>query len=166
MTVNWKTLLRSSWPLLETNIDILKNKPMKPQVLAVDFDGTVVTHEFPYVGKEIGAEQVLKKLLTNGHKIVLNTMRGHSTLSPYPNNLSNSVLDDAKNWFKERNIPLYGVNEHPTQKNWTSSPKVYANQYIDDAAVGIPLIHDKSVCNRPFVDWVKTEALLQDLGLL
>lgn len=30
-------------------------------IIAVDFDGTCVTHEFPYVGKEIGAAEVLKE---------------------------------------------------------------------------------------------------------
>lgn len=29
---------------------------------AVDFDGTVVTHNYPEVGKNVGAEIVLKKL--------------------------------------------------------------------------------------------------------
>ena len=29
---------------------------------AVDFDGTVVTHNYPKVGKNVGAEIVLKKL--------------------------------------------------------------------------------------------------------
>ena len=30
-------------------------------IIAVDFDGTCVTHEFPRVGAEIGAAEVLKK---------------------------------------------------------------------------------------------------------
>lgn len=29
---------------------------------AVDFDGTVVTHNYPEVGKNVGAQIVLKKL--------------------------------------------------------------------------------------------------------
>lgn len=44
-------------------------------IIAVDFDGTCVTHEFPYVGKEIGAAEVLKELTDKGHKIILFTMR-------------------------------------------------------------------------------------------
>ena len=31
--------------------------------ICVDFDGTCVTHEFPKVGKDIGAVPVLKKLV-------------------------------------------------------------------------------------------------------
>ena len=46
-------------------------------IIAVDFDGTCVTHDFPKVGKNIGAEIVLKKFTDKGHKIILYTMRSH-----------------------------------------------------------------------------------------
>lgn len=46
-------------------------------IIAVDFDGTCVTHEFPRVGAEIGAAEVLKELTDKGHKIILFTMRSH-----------------------------------------------------------------------------------------
>lgn len=36
-------------------------------IIAVDFDGTCVTHEFPRVGEEIGAAEVLKELTDKGH---------------------------------------------------------------------------------------------------
>lgn len=99
-------------------------------IIAVDFDGTCVTHEYPRVGREIGASYVLKELVKNGHRLVLNTMRG-----------GGEVLDAAVGWFASRGIPLYGVNETPSQKSWTGSPKVYAQIYIDDAALGCPLVH-------------------------
>ena len=88
-------------------------------VIAVDFDGTCVTHEYPHVGMDIGAEPVLRELAGMGYRLVLYTMR------------SGSLLKDAKNWFAERKIPLYAINENPEQKSWTSSPKVYADFYID-----------------------------------
>ena len=116
--------------------------------IAIDFDGTCVTHEFPYVGKDIGAVPVLKKLVENKHKLILHTMRGKDTIEP------------AENWFKENNIPLYGVNYNPTQWRWTNSKKVFAQLYIDDAALGVPLKTDTSLSNRPFVDWKKVEELL------
>ena len=53
--------------------------------------------------------------------------------------ISNDTLQDAIDWFKENGIPLWGINENPNQKEWTSSPKIYANIYIDDTALGIPL---------------------------
>lgn len=126
-------------------------------IVAVDFDGTCVTHEFPRVGEEIGAAEVLKELTDKGHKIILFTMRSHPneinqnrTLDE--NIINNDVLQDAIDWFKKHDIPLFGVNENPTQKDWTSSPKPYAHIYIDDAALGVPLKHD-SLSDRPYVDW-------------
>jgi hypothetical protein len=44
-------------------------------IIGIDFDGTVVTHDFPKIGKDIGAVPVLRKLVDNGHKLILFTMR-------------------------------------------------------------------------------------------
>lgn len=126
-------------------------------IIAVDFDGTCVTHEFPYVGKEIGAAEVLKELTDKGHKIILFTMRSHpneinQNRTIDGNIINNDTLQDAIDWFKKHDIPLFGVNENPTQKDWSSSPKPYAHIYIDDAALGVPLKHD-FLSDRPYVDW-------------
>lgn len=114
---------------------------MKNLIICVDFDGTCVTHEYPNIGKEIGATEVLKQLTDKGHKLILFTMR------------SGKELQDSINWFKERDIPLFGINENPEQHTWTSSPKPYAHFYIDDAALGCPITFNKTISNRPFVDW-------------
>jgi hypothetical protein len=77
------------------------------------------------------------------------------------------TLQDAVNWFKQNNIPLWGINENPeqTQSGWTNSNKQYAQLYIDDAALGCPLIYDWGV-QRPFVDWIKVEKMLKEKGIL
>ena len=50
-------------------------------IIAVDFDGTVVTHDYPNVGRDVkGAKEVLGKLLHYGHKIILYTMRSNMEL--------------------------------------------------------------------------------------
>lgn len=110
-------------------------------IIAIDFDGTCVTHEYPEIGRDLGATTTLKTLVDNGHKLILLTMR------------SGKTLEDAKHWFEERGIILYGVNENPSQKRWTESPKVYANLYIDDANLGTPLIKNSIASDRPYVDW-------------
>ena len=74
---------------------------MRQHIILLDFDGTCVTHEFPLVGKSIGAEIVLNKLQENGHKFILFTMRSDRVGELY--------LTDAVNWFKEKNIELYGI---------------------------------------------------------
>lgn len=120
---------------------------MSKLIIAVDFDGTCVTHEYPKVGRHIGANRVLKRITDEGGKLILWTMR------------SGKHLQDAVDWFAERDIPLFGIQENPEQKSWTESPKAYAKLYIDDAALGCPLIQGLNG-ERPFVDWNAVEALL------
>ena len=49
-------------------------------IIAVDFDGTVVTHAYPYVGEDAGAVPVLRELVDNGCKLILYTMRSDKLL--------------------------------------------------------------------------------------
>jgi hypothetical protein len=123
----------------------------KPMIIAVDFDGTCVEHEYPKVGADVpGAVQVLRRLRANGHKLILWTMRSDSD--------EHTPLTDAVNWFKSHSIELFGVNNNPTQHGWTQSPKAYAQIYIDDAALGCPLRQSPKMGNRPIVDWEKVAA--------
>ncbi len=138
-------------------------------IIAVDFDGTCVTHEFPKVGKDIGAAEILRKLVKNGHKIILNTMRGDEkkvfTLENGNTWYCNPLID-AVSWFRENDIPLYGINENPSQKRWTTSPKVFAHLYIDDMALGCPLINNLQYSIRPYVDWRCVEKYLKQNDII
>jgi hypothetical protein len=135
--------------------------------ICIDFDGTCVTHEYPKVGKDIGAVPVLKELVRNGNRLILFTMRSFEYgISPITNDVQNGGLNDAINWFINNDIPLYGVNVNPTQNKWTASPKAYAQLYIDDAGIGCPLIWDDTISDRPFIDWKKTRKLLKNLSIL
>ena len=107
--------------------------------VAVDFDGTCVTHEYPDVGIDIGAVPWLQQATDMGAQLILYTMRDVE------------ALDDAVEWAKENNVTFWAINENPTQHTWTASPKVYAHRYIDDAALGTPLVFPKM--ERPYVDW-------------
>ena len=122
-------------------------------IIAVDFDGTCVTHEYPEVGKDVGAVETLHELVAKGHKIMLWTMR------------SGKELDDAVEWFEQNDIPLWGINENTTQ-NWSTSHKQYAHLYIDDTALGCPLRHDSWMCKSPYVDWVKVRQYLISNGII
>ncbi len=137
-------------------------------VIGIDFDGTCVTHEFPSIGQSIGAERVLRRLIDAGHQLVLFTMRSDSknvkSNSPDIVGIEGDYLTAAVEWFRERKIPLYGINENPTQKLWTESPKAHCDLYIDDAGLGIPLI--KPAGGLPFVWWEKVEIMLETIGVL
>jgi hypothetical protein len=133
-------------------------------IIILDFDGTCVTHEFPDIGKDIGAVPVLKKLIAKGHKLVLFTMRSnvYNPKSNDPDILDelDNYLDHAINWFIKHDIPLYGIQTNPTQYSWTTSPKAYGHLIIDDTALGCPLKTDLSISPRPFIDWQRVEEML------
>lgn len=126
----------------------------KNSYICVDFDGTCTTHDFPRIGKDIGAIPVLKRLVSEGHKLIIFTMRSGDTLT------------DAEKWFEKNGLPVYGSNVNPTQKSWTKSPKAYGHLYIDDAALGAPLKFDEKLSDRPFVDWTIVEKQLETTGYL
>lgn len=140
-------------------------------IIAIDFDGTCVTHDFPRIGKDIGAAKTLRDLTEHGHKLILFTMRSDrpalgETGDPNIKDESGLFLTEALQWFETNKIPLWGINTNPDQKNWTSSPKAYAELYIDDAALGCPLLKLGHYSDRPFVDWLKVRLELIRKGLL
>lgn len=120
----------------------------------IDADGTCFTHDYPLIGKDIGAQKVLKKLTDNGHQLILFTMR------------SGKELKDVIKWFKKNNIPLYGIQTNPTQSAWTNSPKSLADLMIDDSSLGCPLKYNRAISFRPFVDWEIVEKMLVQIGYL
>ena len=124
-------------------------------IIAVDFDGTCVKHEYPLVGPDVPrCVNVLRDLVAQQHALVLFTMR------------HGKPLEDAQAWFAKHEIPLFGVNVNPDQKRWTQSPKAYAHLYIDDAALGCPLVHDSTGKDRPYVDWDEVFDELMRKGIL
>lgn len=124
------------------NVDIL-----------VDADGTIFTHEYPRVGRDIGAVPVLKDLVKNGHRLIIFTMR------------DGKELQDVVDWYKKHEIPVFGIQTNPEQKRWTSSPKAYGQYIIDDICAFAPLKTERSG-DRLFIDWVKMREELVDVGLL
>ena len=131
-------------------------------IIGLDFDGTCVTHDYPLIGKDIGAVPILKKLVDKKHRLMLWTMRGNK-----PNNGRNT-LAEAVDWFKTNEIYLWGINENPEQQasGWSNSHKQYAELYLDDAAIFAPLKLDLSLSSRPFIDWEILEKELIRLGIL
>ena len=126
---------------------------IRKAIIALDFDGTVVTHAYPEVGEDIGAVAVLKELVAQEDKLILWTMR------------SGTLLEDAVAWFKKHDIPLWGINENPSQKEWTESPKLHADLLIDDCALGCPTCFLDGE-RRPAADWRRIREMLVRMGYL
>lgn len=152
-------------------MDGLKNNTMikeGPLTIVIDFDGTCVTQDFPNVGKSIGAEYVLRRLIDHGHRLILFTMRS-DIKDPKSNDpkivaKGGNYLSDALEWFRKEEIPLYGIQTNPDQRYWTTSPKAYGDIIIDDAALGCPLTINKMLSPNPFVDWFIVNKYFEDIG--
>lgn len=114
-------------------------------IIGIDFDGTCVTDLYPYVGNNIGAASVLRKL-ADKNLLILYTVR------------DGKYLQDAVDWFRYNHIDLYSVNYNPEPVS--SSPKVYCDYYIDDRNIGTPLT------DKGYVDWNKMLVLLRQKNLL
>lgn len=118
-------------------------------IIAVDFDGTIVEHEFPEIGEAVpGAFRWMKDFQASGAKLILWTMRSDGEADDL-------FLSHAVEFCRTNGIEFWGVNRNPEQDDWTTSPKAYAHLYIDDAAHGCPLRVNPRVGGRPFVDWDK-----------
>jgi hypothetical protein len=136
----------------ELFIEMLSDADLSRFTFCVDFDGTCVTHDFPEVGSDVPhAVQVLKALANSGAKLIVWTIRCDSPKSKNGDCDNSFYLSAAKEWFAKHNIPLYSANLNPTQAEWSTSPKAYCDFYIDDAAIGTPLIYGQH--SRAFVDW-------------
>lgn len=97
--------------------------------IAIDFDGTVVEHCYPEIGREIPfATETLRMLIKDGHKLILWSVR------------EDRLLDEAVNWCKERGVEFYAVNkDYPEEKveyNNHFSRKLKVDLFIDDRNIG------------------------------
>lgn len=128
----------------------------KKYVIAIDFDGTIVTDEFPEIGKDAGAIEVMLKLQEAGHKLILFTMRA------FESDVNDDHISSAIEYCESRGINFYGINNNPAQTSWNESPKVYADIYIDDRGILIPTLKDKN--NNPYVNWGILNAYFEDNG--
>lgn len=113
--------------------------------IAIDFDGTIVDHEYPKIGRAVpGAFEWMKKFKDTEARLILWTMRSDGSED-------GDTLTAAIEFCRDRGIEFDFVNENP--QKWTSSSKVYAHVYIDDTAFGCPLTKNPIMAKKPYVDW-------------
>ena len=99
-------------------------------IIAVDFDGTIVKHKYPSIGKEIPyAIKTLKLFQEKGHKLILWTYR------------SGKELDKAVHFCEKRGLIFHAINNNFEGEEFDNSysRKILADIYIDDRnLLGIP----------------------------
>lgn len=96
--------------------------------IAVDFDGTIVEHRYPDIGKEkLFAFQTLKALQDQHHELILWTFRTGKT------------LEEAVEFCRQNGIEFYAVNRSYPEEVFDEasvSRKIHADVFIDDLNLG------------------------------
>ncbi len=70
-------------------------------IIAVDFDGTIVEHKYPEIGRELPfAIETLKKLQQERHRLILWSVR------------EGKLLQEAVDFCRERGLEFYAVNSN------------------------------------------------------
>ena len=75
-------------------------------IIAVDFDGTIVEHKYPEIGRELPfATETLKMLIKDGHQLILWSVR------------EDALLDEAVEWCRQRGVEFWAVNrDYPEEE--------------------------------------------------
>lgn len=96
-------------------------------IIAIDFDGTIVEHRFPAIGRQRPfAFDTIKALQNKGHRLILWTHR----TGPY--------LEEAVEYCRKHGVEFYAVNKNYPEEKWDTqdSRKILADIYIDDRNLG------------------------------
>ena len=96
--------------------------------IAVDFDGTIVEHKYPEIGKEIlFAFETLRALQKQKHQLILWTYR------------SGKELEAAVEYCRRNGVEFYAVNSSYPEEEFDEdydSRKIDADIFIDDRNIG------------------------------
>lgn len=96
-------------------------------IIAIDFDGTIVEHRYPFIGRiRPYAFETMEALQIKGHRLVLWSHR------------SGKKLEEAVAFCNLHGIEFYAVNKNYPEEKWDeeASRKILADIYIDDRNVG------------------------------
>ena len=95
--------------------------------IAVDFDGTIVEHKYPAIGKEqLFAFETIRALIEQKHQVILWTYR------------AGKELDEAIEYCRENGVEFFAVNKNYPEEHYDGSisRKIDADVYIDDRNIG------------------------------
>lgn len=127
---------------------------MKPLLVYLDFDGTVVQHRFPAIGEyNHGCQEVLYKLQDAGHQIIINSVRC---------DLMDDTLREALEFMttlQTKEPILNHTQEKLEPDHWNLDEPTCL--FIDDIAIGIPV---KIASGRLYVDWILVDNQLETGG--
>lgn len=104
-------------------------EPAKPDIYAVDFDGTLCKNKYPDIGNpNYHLINNLKELKQFGNKLILWTCR------------EGDYLKKAIDWCAQHGLSFDAVNDNLpelTEKFNNNCRKIFADYYIDDRAIKV-----------------------------
>jgi hypothetical protein len=139
----------------------------------LDFDGTMVEHYYPNMGRcNFGSVEVVRKLQDAGHTIILNTYRADcndGTLEKAIKWLENSwmCLKDKNSGRELLPIPLNTTAKiNPAPFIIDKQLQVYNDSldeyiFLDDQSLGMPL-KPATMIKGSMVDWDAVDKILSD----
>lgn len=137
----------------------------------LDFDGTVVEHQYPNIGRcNYGCVEVIKKLQDAGHNVILNTMRVE---------FKDGSLEQALDWFSKawmcvvdksnmddfelKPLSVTTYKHSPAYWNWDFF-RDNNMIIIDDQSSGVPL--KRAVMTSGYmVDWDEIDRQFKEHGI-
>ena len=128
-------------------------------LIAIDFDGTIVSHRYPRIGTERPfAFDTLRRLQADGHKLILWSVR------------EGDLLQEAVDYCRANGVEFYAVNrdypEEEQSRNNHYSRKLKVDLFIDDRNLGgLPdwgVIYDMISSDRPFEPVPDTDRLPEE----
>lgn len=95
-------------------------------IIAVDFDGTIVEHKYPKIGRPIPfAIETLLRLQKDGHVLLLWSVR------------TDELLQEAVDYCESKGLKFHAANKnYPEEDVTTASRKLNADLFIDDRNLG------------------------------
>lgn len=101
-------------------------------IIAIDFDGTLVKHEYPGIGNKVPmAFNTCLRLKEQGNKLILWTCREHPIDTG-----EKDLLQEAIDFCESNGLTFDAVNANIKDIGFDPSPKIYADIYIDDRNFG------------------------------
>lgn len=93
--------------------------------IAIDFDGTIVEHRYPKIGRPIPfAIETLLQLQKENHKLILWSVR------------EGDLLQEAIDYCSERGLHFYAANANYPEEVVPSPRKINVDMFIDDRNLG------------------------------
>jgi len=99
----------------------------RPTILAIDFDGTIVSNNFPAIGEPIkDAKEIINTFYEEGYYIIIWTCRG------------GEELVQVRDFLDNMGIKYHKINENADFDiiGFMPFPKIYCDICIDDKNLG------------------------------